>query len=95
MKRFLLCTSQTLHSQIFDFACDPQPLKASVGLFHTTDLCFQSRCLMHVRHRSLAREPGHKIIWREKQRVMKKELKVRFFKNVTNKQYAFTDMYGL
>lgn len=50
---------------------------------------------MHVRHRSLAREPGHKIIWREKQRVMKKELKVRFFKNVTNKQYAFTDIYGL
>lgn len=32
MKRFLLCTSLPLRTQIFDFACDPQPLKASVGL---------------------------------------------------------------
>lgn len=25
--------------------CDPLPFKASAGLFHTTDLCFQSGCL--------------------------------------------------
>ena len=57
MKRFLLCPSPPLHTQIFDFACDPQPLKASVGLFHTTDLCSQSRCLKHNWHRSLTGNP--------------------------------------
>lgn len=80
MNRFLLCTSLPLHAQIVDFACDPQPLKASVGLFHTTDLCSQSRCLKHDGHTSFTSKPDGG----EKREILK------YFK-MFNYHYIFDD----
>lgn len=83
VKRFLRCTSPPLHSQIFDFACDLQPLKASVGLFHATDLCFQSRCLKHDWHRSLTSKPEQekdKDGGRNEERKRSEDNKIYIFK---------------
>lgn len=61
MKKDILCTSPPFHTQIFDSAYDPQPLKASVGLLHTTDLCSQSsRLISHGGDRKQMRVRGNK-----------------------------------